>query len=65
MEQKFKIGDTVILKSGGPEMTVDELHHYTSFQGSGGGYSGKVRCRWFIETQDKFAYFHQDTLEKS
>ena len=37
MEQ-FEIGDTVILKSGGPIMTVVEV---------GAGSTGSIACRWY------------------
>ena len=43
MSRKFKLGDVVRLKSGGPNMTVCEIGKY--------GYDEdeKYKCRWFDE----------------
>lgn len=58
LEEKFKIGDIVQLKSGGPEMTVSSLMK-SSF-----GYNGKVKCDWFDkDNKTNRAIFHQDQLE--
>lgn len=50
----FKIGDVVRLKSGGPNMTVDEIMD-----------DNFVICIWFNPKQEKLRQkFHQDQLEK-
>ena len=35
---EFKVGDVVMLKSGGPKMTISSIDSNTS----------KIRCVWFI-----------------
>ena len=49
----FNEGDVVMLKSGGPSMTVD-------------GYSdnGKVICVWFESNKREESLFNENTLEK-
>lgn len=49
----LKIGDKVRLKSGGPEMTVNQLDN------SGAG----VECVWFDGTKRTSAFFSELTLE--
>lgn len=56
---KFKIGDVVILKSGGPMMTVHNLGDYSQ---SGGPKEG-VLCVWFNNQQKNEDVFHEDTVE--
>lgn len=56
MEQQFKIGDSVVHKSGGPKMVIK-------------GYEPKdgeeVVCEWFDkEHHVQERGFHQDTLRK-
>jgi uncharacterized protein YodC (DUF2158 family) len=52
-EQKFKTGDDVVLKSGGPRMTVRE---YVA--------DGKVQCDWFNGSDDyNNKTFLQDQLD--
>jgi len=54
---KFKIGDVVVLKSGGPSMTISEK--YYDF----GNETGKWECKWFEGSEPKSGIFHQDTLQ--
>ena len=55
MNQKFKTGDIVILRSGGPSMTVKEYPDPDS---------PEVICQWFKKDGDLMEKgFHQDTLE--
>jgi len=63
MEEKFKIGDIVQLKSGGPKMTVHELGRSMRVQNVGGNYNGKVKCGWFNGSETNWETFHQDALE--
>ena len=56
MEQKFKIGDSVVHKSGGPKMVIKA---YEPKDGE------EVVCEWFDkEHHDQEREFHQDTLRK-
>jgi uncharacterized protein YodC (DUF2158 family) len=51
-EQKFKIGDEVQHKSGGPKMVVK-------------GYKGnEATCEWFDKNTPYEKAFHEDTLKK-
>jgi len=51
--EKFKKGDVVILKSGGPPMTVARYME-----------NGRVACIWFDESQKHNSKgFEEDTLE--
>lgn len=55
MAEEFKPGDVVVLKSGGPAMTIREL------QGT-----GTALCEWFNRDDDTFhverTAFHLETL---
>ena len=55
----FKIGDVVILKSGGPTMTV----HYMGNYSQTGGPERGVLCVWFDNAKKSEDVFHQDALE--
>jgi uncharacterized protein YodC (DUF2158 family) len=59
MEQKFKVGDVVILKSGGLKMTVEKL----PFTMKTNEYLGFVQCTWFLGEKLKRADFNQDMLK--
>lgn len=41
-QKRFKVGDMVRLKSGGPDMTINEV--ITNLDGEE---KGKYRCQWF------------------
>ena len=51
----FNVGDTVRLKSGGPDMTVMRV-------GTAGGES-MVWCAWFEGTKDAYGLFPPETLK--
>jgi uncharacterized protein YodC (DUF2158 family) len=51
----FNVGDTVQLKSGGPNMTVTRV-------GTAGG-EPMVWCAWFEGTKDAYALFPPDALK--
>lgn len=63
METKFKIGDVVQLKSGGPKMTVTKLVMTVPLRGGQGQYTGKVKVSWFEGSDDKYGEFPQDSLD--
>ena len=48
----FKKGDIVVLKSGGPQMTIDDPN----------GYAGEVDCVWFAGAKREHAAFDPETL---
>jgi len=50
---ELKIGDVVVLKSGGPKMTVAYI-----------GNSGKIDCVWFKESNEKRGTFHVEAVQK-
>jgi uncharacterized protein YodC (DUF2158 family) len=49
----FKIGDVVRLKSGGPDMVIQEIDEV----------NGTAVCRWFDGKKDKREEFVLETLE--
>ena len=55
---QHKIGDVVILKSGGPPMTVHNIGNY-----SARGLNPGVFCVWFDSAKKVDDVFHPDTLE--
>ena len=58
----FKIGDVVVLKSGGPEMTVSE---YPIKMIDGSENRAQVQCKWFSDNNHLTqSTFHVDELEK-
>ena len=54
--EPYKVGDTVMLKSGGPNMTVDGVEK--------GQIGYEVSCRWFVGSDLKSATFSDATLIK-
>jgi uncharacterized protein YodC (DUF2158 family) len=53
----FQKGDIVIVKSGGPRMTVAELV-------TEGTYTGYIRCVWFEGKKQQGGYFDEVVLVK-
>ena len=54
---EFKKGDVVKLKSGGPDMTIEEIAIF--------GYDTKIKakCQWFVNDELKGSLFTLDSLE--
>jgi uncharacterized protein YodC (DUF2158 family) len=59
--QEFQKGDLVILKSGGPVMTVQSVSDYSMSAGPEHG----VECVWFDKTKRFVEVFDAATLERS
>ena len=57
MENTFVIGDVVVLKSGGPKMTIQNLGQYV--ETNNGAY-----CKWFEGTTVKEDLFDANCLKK-
>lgn len=58
----FKIGDVVVLKSGGPKMTVSE---YPIKMIDGSENYAQVQCKWFNDNNHLTkGSFYVDELEK-
>lgn len=62
MEQKFKIGDVVRLKSGSPKMTIVNDKTMTDIK-RGKVYGGKYECAWFDGANEIRGTFPQDGIE--
>lgn len=61
--EKFKTGDAVKLKSGGPTMTVASYHSIDMFDHFED--SSQVNCVWFDKNESQqTGRFEQDMLEK-
>jgi uncharacterized protein YodC (DUF2158 family) len=58
MAGKFKVGDIVRLKSGGPEMTV-KMERHNSITHEHDGYD----CQWFGGKKLEVGRFPEDSLE--
>ena len=56
MPVKFKTGDVIVLKSGGPKMTVTGIH-------APHGGTIHVDTAWFAGAKKEHGTFPQDTLE--
>lgn len=54
---KYKAGDVVKLKSGGPNMTV---HGYSAVISN--HESKNVMCKWFAGAKSESCTFHEDML---
>jgi len=52
-DQKFEVGAVVMLKSGGPKMTVMSYNSDTE----------EYLCRWFYDNKSSERYFKKGTLE--
>lgn len=54
MGTQFKKGDIVRLKSGGPDMTIDDIVTLTG--------KSRVRCVWFAGRKHESALFEPSSL---
>ena len=54
-DNRYKIGDIVQLKSGGPKMTIDSLPSFNSQEHYG--------CTWFAGAKKERSSFHVDVVE--
>jgi uncharacterized protein YodC (DUF2158 family) len=61
MANKFAKGDTVVIKSGGPPMTVDELPTDPDYMGKP---RGDYRTRWFKGASQERGDFAEHLLDK-
>lgn len=55
---EFDKGHVVVLKSGGPKMTVADVGNYGPL-----GPENGVKCHWFAGTDRKEEVFESETLE--
>jgi uncharacterized protein YodC (DUF2158 family) len=51
MPDTFKAGDVVVLKSGGPKMTIEYVG------------TDRADCRWFVGEEVKQGTFHLEALK--
>ena len=52
-QEKFQVGDVVTLKSGGPEMTVQEVYNNDDW----------CKCTWFLDGKRYNDSFREATIE--
>lgn len=64
MEQLFKIGDVVTLKSGGEKMTIIDDKTSLNFT-PGDSFDEEYKCSWFEAKKLKFAFFPKDAIMKA
>ena len=56
----FKKGDVVVMRSGGPKMTVADIGDYS---GSGTGPKDGVKCQWFDKAKRFDEVFDAEVLK--
>ncbi|MEX5664631.1 DUF2158 domain-containing protein [Pseudomonas neuropathica] len=56
---EFKKGDVVVMRSGGPKMTVVDLGDYSGGLGPKDG----VKCQWFDKTKRLEDVFDAESIE--
>jgi uncharacterized protein YodC (DUF2158 family) len=59
-QPKFKLGDVVILKSGGPEMTISEVKQSITDE----TFTGYYICVWFKDKAVQTGTFQEEILEE-
>ena len=61
--ERVNKGDVVILKSGSPKMTVENINRWDALKGI---YEEEwIRCTWFQEDELMSEYFNISALEKT
>lgn len=63
MEGKFKIGDVVVLKAGGPSMTIVAQKKKHLDMTSPATFTGQFVCVWHVDGIENRATYHQDALK--
>jgi len=67
MDTKFKIGDIVVLKSGGPKMTINKLilkrNVVSNMRGFNDDFEGEYECKWFEGMEGKTDNFQENALQ--
>ncbi len=58
MERKYAKGDLVVLKSGGPKMTVDSYAWHGNYESD-----DTLVCFWFDGQERKKAEFNQESVK--
>lgn len=56
----FKVGDVVVMRSGGPKMTVADVGDYSTY---GLGPQNGVKCQWFEKTKMQEQVFDAGVLK--
>lgn len=56
---KYKIGDIVFLVTGGPSMSVSDVHEYRD------EFSGTYRCQWFAGKKLDNGVFPEESLTQT
>lgn len=59
MAEDLKVGDVVMLKSGGPNMTIDKIAVFA------GSTTNQARCVWFEKNKQMSHVFELEVLEKA
>ena len=66
---KFKVGDVVQLKSGGPDMTVMAVYEsgvqYMACSNKYGDSEAFYNCAWFLDNKHSEIVYPEDTLKTS
>lgn len=57
---EFKKGDVVVMRSGGPKMTVADVGDFSGF---GMGPENGVKCQWFEKTKIHEQVFDAEVLK--
>lgn len=58
-EAIYNIGDQVVIKSGGPAMTIEKAIKDSPF----GSFTGKYKCQWFAGKKLDTGTFPEESLE--
>lgn len=60
MNEEFQVGDVVVLKSGGPKMTIEQCpYRFGHLE-----YKDKALCKWFDNSHICTDVFKLDALAK-